>query len=233
MKNFLIALAILFGLSAAACAHSLDRFEKEIVAYEQKDQRNQPPVGQTVFVGSSTFTRWQSLEKDLSDLHPINRGFGGSTIPEINHYETRLIAPLKPSKIVFYAGTNDIADGHSAEQVCNDFKQFVNATHHDAPNADIYFISMSVAPSRLPMQTQFDQGNVLISDYTKTDPKLHFIDVRPVMRDEKNQLKAAYFGPDQLHMTTEGYNAWIPVIRNALSKNPKTPAASPSPALQH
>ncbi len=242
MKNnvicALVAFAILIVQSTlnsvkAIETHSVDRFENEIRAYEQKDKRKQPPVGHTVFIGSSTFTRWQSLEKDLSELQPINRGFGGSTIPEINHYETRLIAPLNPFRIVFYAGTNDIAEGHSGEQVCDDFKQFVKAAHHDAPNAEIYFISMSVAPSRLTMQEQFDHGNALISEYVKTDPKLHFIDVRPVMRDEKNQLKAAYFGPDQLHMTPEGYKAWIGVIRNALSKNPKTPTASPSPALQH
>ncbi|MBS1956785.1 MAG: hypothetical protein JST89_21530 [Cyanobacteria bacterium SZAS-4] len=238
MKNFLIALAILFAQSAlnstvASETHSLDRFENEIRAYEQKDQRNQLPAGRTVFIGSSTFTRWKTLENDLSDLQPINRGFGGSTIPEINHYETRLIAPLKPSRIVFYAGTNDIAEGHSGEQVCRDFKQFVKAVHRDAPDAEIYFISMSVAPSRLSMQAQFDRGNTLIGDYVKTDSKLHFIDVRSVMRDEKNQLKAAYFGPDQLHMTPAGYKAWIPVIRKALVKNPKTPAASASPVLQH
>ncbi|MBI2809434.1 MAG: hypothetical protein HYX67_01190 [Candidatus Melainabacteria bacterium] len=213
--------------------HSIDRFENEIRSFEQQVKRTQPPAGQTVFIGSSTFTRWQTLEKDLSDLQPINRGFGGSTIPEINHFETRLLAPLNPSRIVFYAGTNDLAEGHTGAQVCDDFKQFVKTAHHDAPNADIYFISMSVAPSRLALQDQFDDGNALIREYINSDPKLHFIDVRPVMRDEKNHLRADYFGPDRLHMSQAGYNAWITVIRNALSKNPETPAAAPSPALQH
>ncbi len=232
MSAILIAQTALNPVKAIE-THSLDRFENEIRAYERKDKLNQAPVGHIVFIGSSTFTRWQSLEKDLSDLQPINRGFGGSTIPEINHYETRLVAPLKPSRIVFYAGTNDIAEGHSGEQVCQDFKQFIKQVHHDAPGAEIFFISMSVAPSRLSMQEQFDRGNYLINEYVKTDPKLHFIDVRPVMRDEKNQLKAAYFGPDQLHMTRDGYKAWITVIRKALAKSPKSPDASASPALQH
>ncbi len=168
----------------------------------------------------------------MGDLQPINRGFGGSTIPEINHYETRLIAPLNPQRIVFYAGTNDIAEGHTGQQVCDDFKQFVKEAHHDAPGADIYFISMSVAPSRITMEKQFDEGNALISAYVKTDPKLHFVDVRPVMHDEKNQLRADYFGPDRLHMSQAGYDAWIKVLRNSVPKSPENPAASPSPALQ-
>ena len=209
----------------------IDRFENEIRHYEQKNKQSLPPAGRTVFIGSSTFTHWQTLEKDLPELQPINRGFGGSTIPEINHYETRLIAPLKPSRIVFYAGTNDIAEGHTGERVLEDFKQFVKAAHDDAPGADIYFISISVAPSRLSMEDQFDRANTLISAYIKTQPKLHFIDVRPAMRDNSNHLNAEYFGPDNLHMTAAGYQAWIKVLRNALAKNPETTSGAPSPSL--
>ncbi|MBS2000437.1 MAG: hypothetical protein JST44_02965 [Cyanobacteria bacterium SZAS LIN-5] len=203
--------------SGAETSHGLDRFESEIIAYENKDKKNPPPQGQTVFIGSSTFTRWETLNKDLRKLHPVNRGFGGSTIAEINHYEKRLMANLHPSRIVFYAGTNDIAEGHTAQQVCDDFKAFVRKAQEDAPGADIYFISMSVAPSRISMQDVFDRGNQLIAEFIKIDPKLHFIDVRSAMRDKNNQLRASYFGPDHLHMTHAGYEAWIPIIERALA----------------
>ncbi len=198
-----------------------DRFENEIRAYEQIEKKHPSPPGRTVFIGSSTFTRWKTLENDLRSLQPINRGFGGSTIPEINHFESRLIAHLKPSRIVFYAGTNDIAAGHTGQQVLADFQSFVQAAHRDAPDAQIYFISMSVAPSRLSMQNEYDRGNQLISDYIKSDPTVHFVDVRPVMRDGNNQLKASYFGPDNLHMTRAGYKAWIPIIVRSLGKTPQ------------
>lgn len=217
----LILLNVPAACSGAEGSHGLDRFESEIIAYEDCDRKNPPSEGQTVFMGSSTFTRWKTLGKDLSKLHPVNRGFGGSTIAEINNYEKRLIANLHPSRIVFYAGTNDIAEGHTAQQVCDDFKIFVRKAQEDAPGADIYFISMSVAPSRIAMQDVFDSGNQLIAEFIKTDPKLHFIDVRPAMRDRDNRLKASYFGPDNLHMTRAGYKVWIPIIEKALSIKPE------------
>lgn len=206
----------IFDVAFAQDAQPIDRFEDEIRAFEEIDSKIPPAPGGTVFIGSSTFRKWKTMKKDLRDLQPINRGFGGSTIPEINHYENRLIAHLNPSRIVFYAGTNDIAEGHSPEQVLADFKTFVESAHKDAPKADIYFISMSIAPSRISMQKQFDAGNQLISEYIKTDSKLHFIDVTPVMRDSSNNLKAEFFGPDNLHMTRAGYEAWIPIIEGAV-----------------
>ncbi len=219
--QWLIALVVLFAqficFANAYANCPLDRFESEIEAFEIQDKaRPQPPTGQTLFIGSSTFAHWQTLEQDFSDLHAINRGFGGATIPEINYYEKRLVAKYHPAKIVFYAGTNDIADGRSGTQVCADFVRFVQSVHKDVSDADIYFISMSVAPSRLSKQAEFDNGNALIRAYIKADPKLHYIDVVPVMRDGDGQLKTEYFGPDHLHMSSAGYAAWMPIIRSAL-----------------
>jgi lysophospholipase L1-like esterase len=219
----LIFLVVLFGQlicfpSAESYAtYPLDRFEPEIRAFESEEKASPHVSGQTLFIGSSTFVHWKTLEQDFSDLHAINRGFGGSTIPEINYYEKRLVAKYHPSKIVFYAGTNDIAEGHSGTQVCADFVRFVQAVHKDVPDSDIYFISMSVAPSRLAKQAEFDSGNALIREYIKANPKLHYIDVVPVMLDGDGQLKSEYFGPDHLHMLPAGYAAWMPIIRSALS----------------
>jgi lysophospholipase L1-like esterase len=214
----LVAALALFAPAALADTDPpLNRFEGEIQAFEAKDKSNPPPPGQILFIGSSTFVHWKTLKHDLSDLHPLNRGFGGSTIPEINYYEKRVVAPYKPSKIVFYAGTNDIAEGHKSAAVCADFVRFVEAVQKDAPAAQIYFVAISVAPSRLSFQKQFDQSNDLIRKYVKTNPKLHFVDVCPVMLDEQKHLKGEYFGPDQLHMTPAGYAAWTPIIRKALT----------------
>jgi lysophospholipase L1-like esterase len=221
--RWLIALVLLFAQficfapvnAFANCP--LDRFEPEIRAFEIQDKASPQSGGQTLFIGSSTFAHWKTLEQDFSDLHAINRGFGGATIPEINYYEKRLVAKYHhPAKIVFYAGTNDIADGHSGTQVCADFVRFVQSVHKDVSDADIYFISMSVAPSRLSKQAEFDSGNALIRAYIKDDPKLHYIDVVPVMRNGDGRLKTEYFGPDHLHMSSAGYAAWMTIIRSAL-----------------
>ncbi len=208
------------GKSASAAAADLDleRLESSIRAFEAQDQKHPPAQGATVFVGSSTFTHWTTLEKEFKDLGAINRGFGGSTIPEVNHYSDRIVLKYNPKRIVFYAGTNDIGElGHSGEQVAQDFEKFVGIVHAKLPRTDVYFISLSVAPVRLQYASEYRDGNQRIRAFCSHSPRLHFIDVTPVMRDKDGRLKNELFGPDRLHMNESGYALWIPVIRKALS----------------
>ncbi len=185
--------------------------------------RAMPAPGRTLFIGSSTFAHWHDLEKDLADCNALNRGFGGSTIPEVNYYTDRIAIKYKPARIVFYAGTNDIADGHSARQVFADFVTFTNKVHAALPQTQIYFISMSVAPSRLKWQSVYDEGNELVRTYAKQSNYVHYIDVIPVMRTADGKLKEEYFLSDRLHMTPEGYAQWTPLIRAALSGERSSP----------
>ncbi|MFX6269910.1 hypothetical protein ABTF75_18990, partial [Acinetobacter baumannii] len=70
--------------------HAIDRFEPAIVKFEDDDKHSMPAPGGTLFIGSSTFTHWKTLEEEFKDFKAINRGFGGSTIPEVNHYLDRI-----------------------------------------------------------------------------------------------------------------------------------------------
>jgi len=223
-RLFLVLLSLMLqSVSTGALARenshevSLNRFQSAINAFAVQDRSKLPAPGGTVFVGSSTFAHWRSLESDFKEFGAINRGFGGSTMPEVNHYFARLVSKYKPSRVVLYAGTNDIADGHSGERVAADVAKFLQKTHDQLPDAQVYFISMSVAPSRLEWTKQYVEGNRLIAEMTKSDNKFHFIDVTKIMRNEAGELHKDFFGPDNLHMNRRGYDAWIPVIRKSLS----------------
>jgi lysophospholipase L1-like esterase len=194
-----------------------DRFENDIRAFEQKDAAQPPKPGCTVFVGSSTFTLWKGLEQSFSEFRALNRGFGGSTFPDINHYVGRIVTKYKPGKVVLYAGTNDIAElHHSGAEIAQDFKTFVRLVLTDLPRAEIYYVSMSMAPCRIQWSAEYEKGNSLIHDFISPCPHLHYIDVLPVMRKQKGELRADLFGPDHLHMNPEGYALWTPIIRKAL-----------------
>ena len=195
----------------------LDRFESDIQAFEAQDRLNPPTPGGTLFIGSSTFAlARQKIEARFKDFHAIDRAFGGSTIPEINHYFDRVVAPYKPVEICFYAGTNDIADGHSGRRVYEDFVEFVQKVQTRLPQADIYFVSMSVAPSRLHLAHEYDVGNALVRGFAAGNPHVHYIDVTSVMHDKHGQLHSEWFRKDRLHMTERGYAAWIPILRQSL-----------------
>jgi hypothetical protein len=47
-----------------------------------------PPKGGIIFTGSSSIRMWTSLKEDFPGLPVLNRGFGGSMIPEVTPSST-------------------------------------------------------------------------------------------------------------------------------------------------
>ena len=201
-----------------------NRFIRDIKMFEENDERNPPSAEGTEFVGSSSIALWKSIPEDFKEWNAFGRGFGGSTIPEVTHYADRIITNYKPARIVFYAGTNDIAElGHSGKQVFESFMTFVRFIKSKLPDAHIYFVSMSMAPSRVQWKKQYEEGNSLVRAYCKTDPKVHYINVVPFMQDRAGKPIGAYFGLDQLHMNRSGYLIWIREIKKALGESSTKP----------
>lgn len=202
-----------------AASDSIDRFENEIKAFEAGDKRKPVKPGETLFIGSSTFRLWRNLEQEFQNEHAVNRAFGGATIDEINHYANRIVIPYKPSRIVFYAGTNDLADGDSAKDVYEDFLEFERIVHKSLPKTKIYFVSVNPGPSRVKLQKLYDETNSLVSREAQRSHRFKFVDIRPVMYDSKGRLKEQLFGFDRLHMNKAGQDLWEPIIKDALAKD--------------
>src|SRR6476620_8032383 len=91
---------------AAASPASIDveRFAREIDAFDTADRATPPAPGGIVFVGSSTIRLWSTLVQDFAGLPVINRGFGGSTFPEALHYLQRTVVRYHPRTVVVYEG---------------------------------------------------------------------------------------------------------------------------------
>ena len=206
------------GISAAAESDTLppiDRFESQIQSLESLPR---PEDGSAVFVGSSTFARWNELEKDFKSFEAHDLAFGGSTIPEINHYFDRLFAVYTPKDVVFYAGTNDIGElHHNGAQVAADFETFEKKFHEKFPDSNLIFVSISAAPSRLDRKADYDEANMLIKDYMQKRRHCLYVDVTHVMGDgHGHPVNGNLFLPDRLHMKERGYQLWEPIIRDAL-----------------
>lgn len=202
--------------TAAPTKVELNRFEDSIKAYENGDKTKKPAAGGTEFIGSSTIALWTTIADDLKELQAFGRGFGGSTIPEATYYVDRIVTPYKPSKVILYSGTNDIADGHSGKQVFADFVKFSNKVRSQLPKTQIYFISMSMAPSRVQWEQQFKEGNKLIETYCNKTPGLRYINILPAVQDKDGKPIEALFGEDRLHMKRAGYEIWIRELKKAI-----------------
>jgi lysophospholipase L1-like esterase len=202
------------------------RWESEILAYEKKDKESPPPTNAVLFVGSSTIRMWKTLEDDFKPTPVVGRGVGGCQTADITYHAERIVIPYAPSKIVFYAGDNDIAAGRSARRVLEDFQAFVEKVRKPLPNVRIYYVSIKPSASRAKFWDEAKKANALIKEYAEKTPGLAFIDTTGVLLDEEGKPKAELFLSDKLHLNRQGYQLWIPIIRGAIERRvQETPPA--------
>jgi lysophospholipase L1-like esterase len=215
----LLVVVALFGLVAlpdrarSQGAPDPSRFESEIHAFETADLSDPPPRGGIIFSGSSSIRLWTTLKEDFAGLPVVNRGFGGSMLPEVTAFLDRIVIPHKPALVVIYCGGNDINAGRSAEQVTADFKALVAVLHDALPLTRIDYISIAPNPARWSQVETVKRANREIAEYVATDSRLAFIDVFPRMLGPDGKPKPDIFVEDQLHMNAAGYAIWTEVIR--------------------
>jgi lysophospholipase L1-like esterase len=215
LQNLTLALLAIWPLAATQApgqTASARPFEAEILAFESADKTNPPPPGVILFTGSSSIRKWTTLAQDFKGHQVINRGFGGSQMSDLIYYADRVVIPYQPRKIVFFAGSNDLDAGKSAEQVFDDFKVFVQKVCRALPKVEMDYISITTSPLRWREVEQVKKANGLISSWIATQEHLTFIDVFAATLGEDGRPKPEFFLADRLHMNAKGYAIWTSII---------------------
>lgn len=207
-------------------------FAAEIAAFEARDAIVMPTRDGVLFLGSSSIRMWTDLARDFAGHNVINRGFGGSTIPDSVRYADRIAIPYAPRTIVFYAGDNDLEAGHTPEEVAADFQALVAKVHARLPRTRILFLSIKPSLSRWRLIEGIRETNALVQAYVATDPRLGYIDIVPQMLGPDGKPRPELFLQDGLHMTRAGYDIWRTAVGKALNWKlpPKPPAKLPAKA---
>lgn len=206
-----LLLALSLALPAPANARP-ERWVAEIGALTAGDAAHPPAPGGIVFVGSSSIRLWKSLAADFPGLNTINRGFGGSELADSVHYLDRIVLPYRPRLVVLFAGTNDIWNGKSPQQVAADFRAFRTGLHAALPDTKLIFLSINPAPSRARVHDRMREANALIEADCATDPRCKYVDVATPMLDANGGPRPELFVEDQLHMNADGYAIWRRVL---------------------
>ncbi len=198
----------------------LCRYENEILKYEKNDSLKGIKKGEVLFVGSSSIRRWHSLEKDMMPIKAINRGFGGSTLPEAIYFFNRIVIPYEPAAIVLYEGDNDItAPFLTAEVTLKMFKLFVRLTEMYLPNTKVFFLSIKPSPARVKFMDKLLITNKLIEEECDNKDNFFYIDITENMYDENGEVRKDIFQKDKLHMNAKGYEIWTDIIKKFLFEN--------------
>lgn len=219
MKKKLFLYAAYFFL-AVFTVKAQAPFVSEIQQFKKTDSVNFPQKAAILFVGSSSFTKWT----DIADYFPgyplINRGFGGSALPEVIRYANDIIFPYQPKQIIIYCGENDLAEDSTVtgEIVFSRFTQLFNLIRKQLPIVPIVYISMKPSPSREPLWPKMTKGNLAIKNFISKQTHANFIDVWPFMFRADGTINKDIFLSDQLHMNAKGYAIWQKIITPFLLK---------------
>ena len=100
MKLCRTLLLILTTLSFSASM--AQPFSDEIREFKKQDSIRFPPKNAILFVGSSSFRFWQDVSNYFPGYTIINRGFGGSSLPDVIRYAEDIIVPYPPKPIMTY-----------------------------------------------------------------------------------------------------------------------------------
>jgi lysophospholipase L1-like esterase len=193
-------------------------FYKEIRAFKVHDSIRLPAKHAILFIGSSSFTRWTDMQ-DYFPLHSVvNRGFGGSTLPDVIRYVNEVVFPYQPKQILIYCGENDLAssDTVTATMVLNRFKKLFQVIRNKLPDIPIAFVSLKPSPSRERLWPKMVEANSLIKKYLKTKRGTTYIDVYHAMFNSDGTVMSDIFKEDNLHMNAKGYAIWQKLIEPVL-----------------
>lgn len=185
-------------------------FWNDIEHFKEINKNNPPPKNAILLIGSSSFTMW----KDVSDYFPgkqlINRGFGGSSLNDLNFYSDELLKPYSPKQIIIYCGENDFAGNErlTARQVFNRYKHFYTEIRKYLPTIQVDYISIKLSPSREKLWPKFIAANSLIKKFMDKKKNADFIDITKAMNDESGRTRKDLFLEDMLHMKPNGYIIW-------------------------
>jgi lysophospholipase L1-like esterase len=231
VKRVAIALGVLAGIAVAAAlgvwlwlgwylraSQDLEFFADEIAAFAEADRARPPPERPIVFVGSSSFRLWDTLEQDMAPLPVLNRGFGGSQLVHLVHFVEPAVLRYRPRAVVVYAGDNDLDErtGKTASDVLRDFRAFVARVHADVPDARIYYVAIKPSRMRWARWPEMEKANAEIAALCAGDPRLGFFDVAAPMLATGAPPARELFVFDGLHLSARGYAVWTSVIKPRL-----------------
>ena len=227
MNRLLLLSAFFIVLSGASgCRGSLpvpevpdgekpERWSKAMEAFARQDRDAPPPPGGVVFVGSSSIRLWKTLKSDMAPVPVVHRGFGGAKLFDAIYHSELLVSKHRPSLVVVFCGTNDIAGkrAKTAVAVRDLFRRLVARLRWFDPDLRICHIAITPTLAREEHLATVHEANRLIRADCDADRHLEFIDPTPDLVDANGRPDPQWFVADRLHLNARGYEVWTRHVR--------------------
>jgi len=217
-KPVIVGLLVLFGfLNSSVVAQDPARLRNEVRKLTAGDSSLQKK-SLILFTGSSSVRLWKTLNTDFAEYNILNRGFGGSTMTDLQHYLDTLITPYRPVKVFIYEGDNDIGSGKAPDDIIADAIKLTRSIKDKLPETHVLFLSPKPSVSRWHLKERYELYNAKLKSWAATQKGVSFIDVWTPMLHANGLVRSDLFVEDGLHMNATGYEIWKQVIAPYLIK---------------
>ncbi|MDR6783822.1 lysophospholipase L1-like esterase [Pedobacter africanus] len=187
-------------------------FYKDIQHFKKQDSINFPPKKAILFIGSSTFTNWKDVNAYFPAQTIINRGFGGSSLPDVIRYVEDIVYPYHPRQVVIYCGENDFTGGASADAVVERVAQLLKLIRKKYPRIQVTYISIKPSPSREKYWSLMQEANAKIAAMISKMKRTSYINTYDAMFNTDGKIMTDIFLSDNLHMNAKGYAIWAKIM---------------------
>ena len=183
------------------------------------------PTGRVVLFGDSDIARWRDAEDEPS-LRELAGGAGvarvgvdGATMKDVAAFAPTLARKYGPLRaVVVCAGENDLAGGAAPADVLEGFRQTVGACRASAADAarpvvPVAFLSTKLEPSTAAeLGGAYGEANRLVREWAESQEQVAYIDTFARFCDGEGRPDPRYFAEDGLHLSREGYRAWVDLV---------------------
>jgi hypothetical protein len=204
-------------ISAPLSAQDPGRWEAVMQEFEELDREKNYPPESVFFTGSSSIRLWETLADDMEPYPVIERGFGGSRMPDLLYHADRYIGVHDFRALVLFVA-NDITGNPDEDQTPREvrdlFEEFFQTIRRYQEDAPLFIIEITPTNSRWDSWPQIREANGLIARLCDEYENVIFIPTADLFLDNSRQPKPDLFMSDQLHLNEAGYAVWAKRIRS-------------------
>jgi len=173
-----------------------------------------------VFVGDSITAAgdWQDWFPEYSVSVEASPGAATDRLSE----RLPAIKELQPETLAILIGANDFGQSRSVEYVVRSIEYFLATVRQDVPGSRT--LVQSILPRGREFAADIQDANRHLRQYAQ-NVNAQYLDLWASMATEDGELKPE-FTTDRLHLTPEGYEAWLAELRPALERLRDAPPMS-------
>jgi lysophospholipase L1-like esterase len=194
---------------------------KELAACTELDRTLPPAPGGVCLLGSSNISRWTTLAEDFPGLNVVNRGVSGCRLEELADHAAVIVAAARPRGVVVAAGTNDVSDGRTADDVRRSFQRLAANLQAAQPQATIVFLAISPTIRRRDQRDRQQAANLSVQQFIADrgpGERLVYLDANAAFLGPDGEPVAECFADDLQHPSTIGNARRAEIMRPLLQR---------------